>query len=62
MARVRQNVKRHIIVAIEGIVLVGTTAIALTIRYEPPPLSDDEILRIQSAIHAIAPGDIRNLK
>ena len=63
MTRLQQNVKRHIVVTIAGMILVGTAAIALTSRYsEPHPLSDDEILRIHSAIHAIAPGDIRNLQ
>ena len=57
----QQNVKRRIIVTIAGLILVGTAVIVLTTRHEPPPLSDDETLRIQTAIHAIAPGDIRNL-
>ena len=61
--RVLQNLKRHIIVTIAGIILVGTAAIALTIHYsEPQPLSDDEIVRVHSAIQAVAPGDIHNLQ
>ena len=63
MTGVQQNVKRHIVVTIAGMIIVGTAAIALTIRNsEPQPLSDDETLTIHSAIHAIAPGDISNLK
>ncbi len=63
MARVQRNLKRRIFVTIAGLILVCAAAIALTIRYSAPkPLSEDETLRIQSAIHAIAPGDIHNLK
>ncbi|MDB5337780.1 MAG: hypothetical protein JWN70_3399 [Planctomycetaceae bacterium] len=63
MMRVQQNVQRLVVVIISGMILVGTAAIAMTSRYsEPPPLSDSEILRVHSAIHAIAPGDIRSLQ
>ena len=61
--RLLKNVKRNIIVATAGIILVGTVAIALTIHYsEPLPLSDDELVRVHNAIQAVAPGDIRNLE
>lgn len=63
MTRIQKNVKRHVVVTIAGMILVSMAAIALTIRNsEPHPLADDETLRIHSAIHAIASGDIRNLK
>ena len=63
MTRAQLKVKRHIVLTIAGVILLGTVAIALTIRNsEPQPLADDEILRIHSAIHAIAPGDIHNLQ
>lgn len=55
--------KRNIIVATAGIILVGTVAIAVTILYsEPKPLSEEELVSVHNAIHAVAPGDIRNLE
>ena len=63
MMRLQKNLKRNIIVNTAGIILVGTIAIALTIPYsEPRPLSDDELVSVHNAIHAVAPGDIHNLK
>ena len=61
--RLQKNLKRNIIVTTTGIILVGTIAIALTIPYsEPRPLSDDELFSVHSAINAVAPGNIHNLK
>ncbi len=61
--RLLKNLKRNIIVTIVGIIMVSTIAISLTISYsEPRPLSDDELVSVHNAIHAVAPGDIHNLK
>lgn len=61
--RLLQNMKQRIFVTIAGIILIGAGAIALTIHYsEPKPLSENEILRVQNAIQAVAPGDIGNLQ
>ena len=63
MTRLQKNLKRRLAVAIAGMVFVGTTAIALAIRHsDPTPLSDDETLSIKNAIHAIATGNISNMK
>lgn len=63
MTGLRQNLKRNIIVTIAGIMLIGAAVIVLKGRYsESQPLSDDEIIRVHSAIQAVAPGDVHNLQ
>ena len=61
--RLLQSLKRNIITATAGIILVATVAIALTVLYsEPKPLSDEELVKVHNAIQAVAPGHIGNLE